>query len=83
MADRAWTPTSLAALVAAALEGQAIDGVELHGALGSLKEIVERNWRADEKPELFVSACSRPSTCRSLPRWRLPTRWSFPTQASG
>ena len=41
------------ALVAAALEGQAIGGVALHGALGSLKEVIEQNWGVAEKPELF------------------------------
>lgn len=45
--------TSLVTLVAAALEGQAIDGVELHGALGSLKEVLEQNWGVNTRPELF------------------------------
>jgi hypothetical protein len=40
-------------LVAAALEEEAIAGLELRGALGSLKEVIERNWGVDQKPELF------------------------------
>ena len=45
--------SSLFTLVAAALEEQVIDGVELYGSLGSLKEIIEQNWGVNEKPELF------------------------------
>jgi hypothetical protein len=44
---------STAALVAAALEEEAVAGVELHGALGSLKEVIEQNWGVNQKPELF------------------------------
>ena len=44
---------SLSALVAAALEEDAIERVELSGALGSLKEVVERNDSVDKKPMLF------------------------------
>jgi dienelactone hydrolase len=40
-------------LVAAALETKAIAAVELHQALGSLKEVLERNWPVTEAPELF------------------------------
>lgn len=43
----------LAALVAAALETQAVDRVELHGSLASLKQVVERNDAVNEKPEFF------------------------------
>ncbi|MCY2990367.1 MAG: hypothetical protein NTY19_21195, partial [Planctomycetota bacterium] len=45
--------SSVFALVAAALEPQAIAGAELHGSLGSLKEVIEQNWAVSEKPELF------------------------------
>ena len=45
--------SSTMALVAAALEDQAIGSVALHGALGSLKEVMEQNWGVMEKPELF------------------------------
>jgi len=44
---------SLSALVAAALEEDAIERVELTGALGSLKEVIERNDSVDKKPVLF------------------------------
>ena len=44
---------SLYTLVAAALEPEAIAGVELHGSLGSLKEIIERNATVDQSPEAF------------------------------
>ena len=45
--------SSAFALVAAALETDAIAQVELHGSLGSLKEVLEQNWGANQKPELF------------------------------
>lgn len=45
--------TSVACLVAAALETQAIGSVELRQSLGSLKEVLERNWVVNEAPELF------------------------------
>ena len=35
------------------LEHQIIGSVELHGSLGSLKEVLENNWSVDQKPELF------------------------------
>ncbi len=44
---------STIALVAAAIEPKAISQVELHDALGSLKEIVENNQLANTAPELF------------------------------
>ncbi len=42
-----------AALIAAALEPKAISQVKLHGAMGSLKEIIESNASIPDKPELF------------------------------
>lgn len=45
--------SSLFALVAAALEPQAVAGVDLHDSLGSLKEIIERNATVDQTPEAF------------------------------
>jgi len=45
--------TSTSALVAAALEQTAIRQVELHDALGSLKEIIERSLTVNTSPELF------------------------------
>jgi len=44
---------SLFALVAAGLEPQAVGQVELHGSLGSLREVIEQNWSVAERPELF------------------------------
>ena len=41
------------ALVAAALETKAIAAVELHQTLGTLKEVLERNWSVSKAPELF------------------------------
>jgi hypothetical protein len=40
-------------LVAAALEEKAVSGVELQGALGSLKEVIEQNRSVDQMPEMF------------------------------
>lgn len=39
--------------LAAALEGDAIAGLELHDALGSLKEALERDWTVSDAPEMF------------------------------
>ena len=41
------------ALVAAAMDEKAIAGVELHDAMGSLKEVIERNLGANNGAELF------------------------------
>ena len=43
----------MAALVAAGIEQRAIGEVQLHGSLGSLKEIIESNWHYLQAPELF------------------------------
>ena len=45
--------SSTAALVAAALEEKAIGQVDLRQAMGSLKEVIERNSTVEQKPELF------------------------------
>ena len=45
--------SSTFSLVAAGLEEKAIGQLELHGCLGSLKEVVEQNWAVNQKPELF------------------------------
>ncbi len=45
--------TSVMALVAAALETDAIGAVALHDPLGSLREVIERNWAVNDYPELF------------------------------
>ncbi|MEX2113955.1 MAG: hypothetical protein WD845_12265 [Pirellulales bacterium] len=45
---------SLAALVAAAIEPDAITGVELSGSLSSLKQLIELDKAVEELPELFA-----------------------------
>ncbi len=45
--------SSLAALVAAAIDPEAIGGVQLHGSLASLKEVIEKNQGVNTAPELF------------------------------
>ncbi|MGQ9573818.1 MAG: acetylxylan esterase [Thermoguttaceae bacterium] len=45
--------SSTFALLAAALEHNAIAAVELHSPLGSLKELIEENAAVEQKPELF------------------------------
>ncbi len=47
---------SLVSLVAAGLEPDGIASLELHGALGSLKESIEKNWTVEQKPEMFCFA---------------------------
>ncbi len=45
--------SSAFALIAAALEEKAVAGAELHGSLGSFKEVIEQNWAVNQYPELF------------------------------
>ena len=45
--------TSTVALVAAALEAQAITCLELHGSFPSLKTVIQQNRSFEEMPELF------------------------------
>ena len=45
--------TGLSALVAAALEEDAIAGLELHGCLGTLREALEENLSVERAPEVF------------------------------
>lgn len=45
--------TAAAALIATALEPGAVAGAELHGALGSFKELIEQSRSVDELPEMF------------------------------
>lgn len=45
--------TSCCALVGAVYADAAVAGVELHESLGSLKEVIERNWSIRENSELF------------------------------
>jgi dienelactone hydrolase len=51
--DASGPRSSLAALVAAGLEEKAIQGVELRGSLGSLKEAIERQTAYASAPEIF------------------------------
>jgi hypothetical protein len=44
---------TLVALVAAGLDEKALGALELHGALGSLKEVIEKNRGVDQWPEYF------------------------------
>jgi hypothetical protein len=44
---------SLVALTAAGVEAEAVGGLELHGAWGSLKEVIEQNRSVDQMPEVF------------------------------
>ncbi len=57
---------SLSSLVAAAIASEAIDGVELHGSLGSLKEVIEQNMSLQEAPELFCFALLEEFDLRQL-----------------
>jgi len=45
--------SSLIALIAAALEPNAIGKLELNECLDSLKEVMEQNWTVEKAPELF------------------------------
>ena len=45
--------SSLAALIAAALEPEAVAGLRMDESFGSLKEIIERDLDARDAPELF------------------------------
>ncbi len=44
---------SLIALAASALEPRAIASLELHDSFGSLKEIIEQDWKVNQAPEVF------------------------------
>jgi hypothetical protein len=45
--------SSLIATIAAALEPDAIGELEIHGAYGSLKEVIKKNLTVEQAPELF------------------------------
>ncbi|MFB3825956.1 MAG: alpha/beta hydrolase family protein [Bryobacteraceae bacterium] len=45
--------TSLIALIAAAMDPQAVGGLELHDSYGTLKEVIEQNLGSNTAPELF------------------------------
>jgi hypothetical protein len=45
--------TSLIALAAAAMEPKHVSGVQLHGSMASLKEVIEQNMGVNQRPEQF------------------------------
>jgi dienelactone hydrolase len=65
---------SLVALVAAGLEPRAVGGLELHGALGSLKEVVERNRSVEQMPEVFCFGLLEACDVRQLVALAAPRR---------
>jgi hypothetical protein len=71
--------SSLFSLVAAAAEERAIDGVELHEGLGSLKEIIEQNWTVNQRPELFCFGLLESFDVKQLVALAAPTPVVFPT----
>jgi hypothetical protein len=70
---------SLFSLVATAMEEQAIDGVELHDGLSSLKEVVEQNWGVNQKPEFFCFGLLEAFDIKQLVALAAPTPVVFPT----
>lgn len=70
--------SSVFTLVAAALEENAIGSVELHGALGSLKQVIEQNWSVNEKPELFCFGLLEKFDVKQLVALAAPRRVSLP-----
>ncbi|HLB73551.1 MAG TPA: hypothetical protein VJJ98_05995 [Sedimentisphaerales bacterium] len=68
---------SLSALVAAALEENAIERVELTGVIGSLKEVIERNDSVDKKPVLFCFALLEHFDIRQLVAMVAPRQVRF------
>jgi cephalosporin-C deacetylase-like acetyl esterase len=69
---------SLSALVAASLEQHAIERVELTHALGSLKEVIERNDSVDKKPVLFCFGLLEYFDIRQLVAMVAPRQVRFP-----
>ena len=68
---------SLAALVAAGLEHEAVDRVELRGSLGSLKEVIERNYSVNDKPEYFCFGLLKSFDIRQLTALVAPREVQF------
>jgi dienelactone hydrolase len=64
--------SSLIGLIAAALTPGSVDSLELHGALGSLKEIIENNWNVDQKPEMFCFGLLEAFDLKQLEALALP-----------
>ena len=68
---------SLAALIAAGLETDAIDRVELRGSLATLKQVVERNYAVNQKPEFFCFGLLEAFDIRELAALAAPREVSF------
>src|SRR5262249_14285975 len=68
---------SLISLVAAALEEKALSGLELHGALGSLKEIIEKNRAVDQTPEWFCFGLLEATDVKQLVALAVPRPVKF------
>jgi len=70
--------TSLAALIAAALEPSAIGGLRLEEAFGSLHEIIERDLAANQTPELFCFGLLEAFDVPQMVALAAPARVEFP-----
>lgn len=75
--------SSLFALVAAALEENAIGNLELHDSLSSLKQIIENNWGVHQRPELFCFGLLEQFDIPQLAALVAPRQVKFPEKASG
>lgn len=69
--------TSLAALVAAALEPGVLDDLQLHGSLSSLHEVLEKNWSFEQAPECFCFGLLTEFDVRSLVELAAPRHVRF------
>ncbi len=69
--------SSLIALVAAGLEQSAITSVQLHQALGSLKQPIENNWSAMQYPEMFCFGLLESFDIRQLVALAAPREVQF------
>jgi hypothetical protein len=70
--------SSLFALVAAALEPEAISSVELRGTYGSLKEVLEQNQSVDKAPEQFTFGLLRDFDIKQLGALVAPRELALP-----
>jgi hypothetical protein len=64
-------------LVAAGLEETAIAGLELHGTMGSLKEVILENATVEQKPELFCFGLLERFDVRHLAALAAPRPMAF------
>lgn len=69
--------TSLIALAAAATAPKAIDSVDLHGSLGSLKEVIEQGGSVDKTPEQFCFGLLETADIRDLAKLVVPRPLRF------